>query len=641
MADTITSYEGNANLGAGSNANIASPTDVRLFEGSNQAMSDAFKTINDTHKTIALMNFEFNQKIFAQKVKDRDTLIDMLDKGEAVIGNYRKEDKKHLDEAQKDYDEKFDKYYNKGINDRDAMREFKAAASKLKDVGTKLQIRYNHEQTEKGEIAKEPIIAKKEARQKALDESLNGDFDIPPKPYQQILDFNPHFNAPYIGNSLLSGSGDVPHGTSNIAAQSSILTPATSTSQRVTTTKQAGKPDKVVTTTAPAKETQQKGVEPIQGSIVTDANGMVYSVSKQFYDWNKIKANATTAFIDPLSQDHEMQGTLHRYMETQPKEVVEQHLKEIDQRVNDYNHDRGFDESDKKNYLDYGSIEKIATIDPQTGRYVINPKISIPEFAALDALAQVQGSYTPEQHSFLPDETKAMQAAQKEKDLVSHQKVMENIGWAKVNAYAKNMASQIKKRDTNTHPETIVENDFNKNASANFTQQGVDATTSIPIFGYDDKGNPKRLIPKGATVVYKMQSDGKTPVKDKQGQPIIEGYSGGHYERKYKMDNESLEPADLIQKYIDGVFEATGKKIYYKDVFNDKKINADFNNSVKKLLDGGIVDITLIGEGGVTADKKTQSSFILRNLKQSATKYGSQTEDEPIIEPSIDNSTDQ
>ena len=83
------------------------------------------------------------------------------------------------------------------------------------------------------------------------------------------------------------------------------------------------------------------------------------------------------------------------------------------------------------------------------------------------------------------------------------------------------------------------------------------------------------------------------------------------------------------------------KKIYYKDVFNDKKINADFNNSVKKLLDGGIVDITLIGEGGVTADKKTQSSFILRNLKQSATKYGSQTEDEPIIEPSIDNSTDQ
>ena len=107
------------------------------------------------------------------------------------------------------------------------------------------------------------------------------------------------------------------------------------------------------------------------------------------------------------------------------------------------------------------------------------------------------------------------------------------------------------------------------------------------------------------------------------------------------MDNESLEPADLIQKYIDGVFEATGKKIYYKDVFNDKKINADFNNSVKKLLDGGIVDITLIGEGGVTADKKTQSSFILRNLKQSATKYGSQTEDEPIIEPSIDNSTDQ
>ena len=168
MADTITSYEGNANLGAGSNANIASPTDVRLFEGSNQAMSDAFKTINDTHKTIALMNFEFNQKIFAQKVKDRDTLMDMLDKGEAVIGNYRKEDKKHLDEAQKDYDEKFDKYYNKGINDRDAMREFKAAASKLKDVGTKLQIRYNHEQTEKGEIAKEPIIAKKEARQKKV-----------------------------------------------------------------------------------------------------------------------------------------------------------------------------------------------------------------------------------------------------------------------------------------------------------------------------------------------------------------------------------------------------------------------------------------------------------------------------------------
>lgn len=396
MADSITQYRGDLGLGLGGSSNSAPLSDVRMFEEADKAASEAWKTINDTHKTIALMGFEFNQKMFAQKVKDRDTLYDMLDKGQTAIGNYRKEDKKYYDDAEKEYEKAFDEYYKKGINDADAMRKFKEASRKLKDVGVQLQVRYNHENTERTAISQEPITAKRDAREKALKESMSGDFWDAPKPYQQILDFVPGFNNQYV-----SMAGAVSRGTGVEQQQpSGAGSLPTSTTQKTTTTQVAGKQPKTTLTTTTAPQKPQKGAEPISGGIVTTPEGLTMEVSKGAYSWNRTKYNATSAYMDRNSQGYEFQSQLKKMVEQAvDPQMAKSHLDVLVQRAKDYNRDLGLNENDPE-YNKYADAKNLY-IQDANGRIKI--LANEPDFAALDAMAQVTGSYAPEQRTWLKD----------------------------------------------------------------------------------------------------------------------------------------------------------------------------------------------------------------------------------------------
>lgn len=664
MADTITSYEGNANLGAGSNANIASPTDVRLFEGSSQAMSEAFKTINDTHKTIALMNFEFNQKMFAQKVKDRDTLMGMLDAGEATIGNYRKEDKKYLDEAQKDYDEKFDNYSKKGINDRDSMREFKESARKLKDIGTKLQMRYNHEKTEKTLIAAETITAKREARQKALNESFGGDINDPVKEYQQTLDFVLGFNGTTYNPSAWvggSGGGDVvPRGTTGGTGLPSIGVPSASTSQRVTTTKQVGKPDKTVTTTTPAKEVQQKGVEYIPGDESVNKYGMVTSTSKRYFNADISRRNSTNAFIDPKSQDHEMQSILHDHMQTKDPTLIpsiQSHLEQIVDRVKAYNSDRGFTKG-QVGFVPYENISDLAMGDINSG-FTIKP--SVPDFAWLDALAQVQGSYKTESRAFLADQTKARQegeknaldASYKQQELNLKNKAerfKESNESARTGAYVSLAHAKINNMDDKKAGK-VIENDYNAEVSSvDFARLGIPFNGISPMFGYDNKGNLSQVKPIGGREITES-----VPLAAGGTANRVIGYSGGYYDRKYTLTQSSVDKngrvsvakktlgtgglIDLFKKDAKPYLEnKLGRPAYAKDIIDNPEINSAYNKYVKKMMNGDIkgydgLNITLIGENGREVSKESKSAFLLKERKQTVGNTGATIDSPPVYEP--------
>jgi hypothetical protein len=186
----ILSYRGDPNLGVGANADIPvnSTKDLDL--------------INQTSRDIYLNGVNRNQQMFQQKIRDRDALLSEIDSGKIKVGDLLEQDAPIVKEGLEKLDEAFENRIKKGINDIDAARAYKKALRDAQDRVTQAQGRKIFYDGEGGEIGKETLPRKQEARKKNLDNVINGGFWKDIQPYQQTQDLD-------IAGSILSTAANI------------------------------------------------------------------------------------------------------------------------------------------------------------------------------------------------------------------------------------------------------------------------------------------------------------------------------------------------------------------------------------------------------------------------------------------------
>ncbi len=127
MPVDLLSYRGDANLGFGSNPNIAPSPNVNL---------DA---INNTARNIMLLDNERNLKLFNQKIADRDNLLNMVANDQVAVGEILPEYQPVFDKAKKEMEDVFFKWKG-NFNDTEGFQAYKKAQQNLKDVAAKAQV---------------------------------------------------------------------------------------------------------------------------------------------------------------------------------------------------------------------------------------------------------------------------------------------------------------------------------------------------------------------------------------------------------------------------------------------------------------------------------------------------------------------
>jgi hypothetical protein len=186
---TVTEYTGNANLGL---------SDVGIPVNSNKDLD----LINQTSRDIYLNNIARNQQMFQQKLRDRDQLLSAIDSGDIRVGDLLEQDMPVVKEGLEKLDEAFENRVKKGIHDLDAARAYKKALRDAQDRVTQAQGRKVFYDAEGGEIGKEVLPRKQEARKKNLDNVINGGFWKDIQPYQQTQDLD-------INGSILSTAANI------------------------------------------------------------------------------------------------------------------------------------------------------------------------------------------------------------------------------------------------------------------------------------------------------------------------------------------------------------------------------------------------------------------------------------------------
>lgn len=159
MADFLPVYQGDAALGGdgggvydSKNFETAQKAFDNSFTANIQGQQDRLKLLGDTQKTIALLDNEFNVKLWQQKVADRDNMYAQYLKGNAQVDNYLPGDSDALKGARAKYDDAY-KEWAKNINNRDAAKKYKQATDELNDVAARLAVRYKSKQEQEKEAA--------------------------------------------------------------------------------------------------------------------------------------------------------------------------------------------------------------------------------------------------------------------------------------------------------------------------------------------------------------------------------------------------------------------------------------------------------------------------------------------------------
>jgi hypothetical protein len=377
MAVDFVSYTGNAGIGLGANSDIPAISE-----------KPGLDVINDTGKTIMMLNHENNKKIFDQKVKDRDEQLKLLDSGQVQTGEILDKDRPEIKKYQEAANAKFYDFVKKGgVNNPEAYREYQNSIRELKDAVTHAQFRWTERKKRESEMAKEPLKFKKERYGSFLANEdkkgfLEGDYpDFP-------------MEVDYVADAIPSRGLRDAFGGGNTAPQ------ATGTTNKVITKTKDGKTSVTdVQTTAPTKSGK------VQQSVdkIVYKDGLPYTVSEQRMDFDKIRQNQMQDFMEEGQFSENQTKHLEAY-DNAPDNVFEPVMNRIIDRVSDYNRDLGYDDKNPK-YIDPNELAKKLGIDPltkkRTGQKIM---LSTPDFAAFTALAAHNGSYAPKEYRLMDKE---------------------------------------------------------------------------------------------------------------------------------------------------------------------------------------------------------------------------------------------
>lgn len=554
----IDSYTGNQNLGLGSTNAI--PVTSRAAEN----------VINDTGKNIMLLNHENNVNLWKQKMADRDTLNEMLIKGQISSGDITDEDRKNqYDPALKDLNDKYFKLVSSGgLSNTKALEDYNEAKDKLQDVVTQAQGRFLGRQQLVKEQRGKTLKSQQDAYGKYIADSDKEDFwKGRYDPFQQslTLDFDWADKA---------NKGSVTGGTP---------TPTTTT-DRVTTTEKNGN----ASTTKSETASPTKGKQPQTVSNIIYKDGLPYSRTTQAIDFDKIKQATNEQYLDGQDDAQKQQMFLNGIENPPPnmnrvqyKTMYQPMLQHMIDKAQQYNNERGLTKD--TGGIDVDRIRKSITVDPATGVYKIG--LPTPEFAALYALAK-NDSFVSHTDTYMKDE-----AAQSEKNL--QDKAMRGIGWEKANAYANLMKYKLSKAKSEDAQNQILDGMYTRNLKEQpnlinnlpglgYAINNIQADNSLPLYTIDGI-KPTQLKPIGATPIW---ADSAPEIKKSFGanipadptkpnpanlkqKPI--GWKGGYYEPQYIYKGKELNSADISDAYEKRKSKGYTGSIndYIKDVISD------------------------------------------------------------------------
>lgn len=562
----ILNYQPNEKLGLGGNADIPA-----IYSDNN--------VINQTGRDLMLLNHENNVNLWSQKIADRDKQLELIDKGQIATGRVLDRDKPWLKEREAQVDKSFEELVKqKPGTDKyaEAYRNYQKNLTNYKDAVTVAQHNQLGVDTLNVAESKEPLAFKQkriaEFRKKELSKPAGASVGS----YIPVLDYDADAINNW-GEGVVSGS---------------VTSTPTGTTEKVSVTDVAGKPSKTVTTktNAPLSGKQPQAV----GEIIYK-DGLPYSRTKQFIDFDKIKYNKISQYADDAGEQHENQENHRKAYETAPDNIYEPVMNRIIQRVKDYNSDKGLQQGDA-GYLDPTETAKKLGIDPMTGKRTGQRiMFSTPEFAALTALANYGGSYAPATDTLLKDQAEL--ALKKDANDANewYKRALGNAALKKANAYAGHMAAKVKALKDANEKEKFLDEIYNRNIieqqklvdSAGGSKLGlthIQAQNSLPVFTFDGS-TPKQLRPIGAT-----------DVKDDAGH--IVGYKGGYYRQQYVYNGKPLSVSQLWDKYSD-----------FKDAAGSGWTGG-FDEYLKEAIKNDWYDVKLIGENGATDRKLSRAAQI-------------------------------
>lgn len=559
--ENILGYRGNAGLGSNADIPVTDP-------------NANLNVINDFAKTSMLLNAEQNAKIYQQKVKDRDTLIDLLAQGKVSSGEIDDRDRKVYDETESKQIKAFDSI--QGINDTKGIESYMKATNDLKNVTTHAQSKYILKKQLQDQLAKTTLPSEQAALRTHIDDQNNKPFWGSVDPYQQHLTFDhPAMNARILEGALNTSGPSV----GNIPG---------STSQKTTTVTKNGVP---VTTQAAITGAGSKAITPAAGGSssssteVNMSNITPLSTVEKSYDYNKILNNSTDAYLHD-EQVRNDQDKWRQSIETGDVYNAKNIVDFTNQRIGQYNQEKGL-QPGQNGYVKPIVIGRDIVQAPD-GKFHINMPTS--EFAAKTALASIDGPYVSHQTDFNKDIGNYLLAAKKEKDANA-------LGWARLAAQNKMNQAKIKallpeditpflknQWVDNLKGQKTESGTFSGNYLKNTLQGNIPANESMVLTTLEN-GKPTLLKPIGSTPVYligrKSGDEVNFSLPSEIKQDKIVGYKGGYYKPVYfDGTGNRLAPNAPAQSY--GEFIRTAKKAGYKE-----KDLPTFDNYVKDQIKEG------------------------------------------------------
>ena len=558
---SIISYKGDANLGLGSDAAIPVTS------------ADSLNIVNETGKNLMLMNHQNNILKFQQKIEDRDNTLKLLAAGQIASGVIDEKDRPYYQAQQKKTNDAFHKMIQAGgINNPDAYREYVQEVGELQNVATQAQsnwIELSKLNKEKGE---QKLKSKIDAYDSHIKKQKGKGIYAAIDPYQHSLDFdfengikNPGMKGATVGGGVSPSS----------------------TTQKVVTKDPNGK---TITTTTAVPATKGKTPTGIGAIEVDKVTGLPYNVNRSYIDFDIIKNNQLQNYQDPeLSEQQRLNLQGFGKLDIPSKK---QWATRTIAQLEKYNTQRGFAPGDK-GYIDVNQIKS------QLPNANNNFQISMlpHEFAAIATLA-AEDNYISEQRTFDKDLASAMVDKQKANADTLYKRALGAAAGTKARAYANNLASQIKLRNTKLEKQQFVDDLYQRNflGQNNVTiktngglYSRIDANNSTPI--YYPKGKGVGLLkPIGGTPVYDpkdLKADG-TP---KAG-ALPKEYTGGHYDINYVTPGgKGVNLTDITKNFSLWVKQWSGLPA-------DQKTEPfkDLDDYIKFNVENGLLDFKIKGD---------------------------------------------
>lgn len=169
----ILAYKGNADMGGGGSSAIPD-----------------FTLLNQTAKDFALLNFEKNQDLYEQRIKDRDALFAMVNDKKLIPENILEEHRPEVDGKMKKY---MDMFYNNPLdimNDPGKFRDFRSALSDAEKTIMDSQKRSLFIANELERLSSETSQFHKDQMIKNVEKARKLPLGETPIPYAKIIDFD-------------------------------------------------------------------------------------------------------------------------------------------------------------------------------------------------------------------------------------------------------------------------------------------------------------------------------------------------------------------------------------------------------------------------------------------------------------------